>query len=158
VVFNTAMTSIIVETLPILPTPNKSLPLTYLHIGSTGTNPGDAESNRVCWFGDSRFKPLVTSNWREHPVAGRHLKEHGVVAIAGIDTVASTRILREKGAQNGRILVHEMLPNISYSWREARHQGHGLGQEVSSAEHTSGAQVYATNSHVEIPAMSRPTM
>ncbi|MGH8352124.1 MAG: glutamine-hydrolyzing carbamoyl-phosphate synthase small subunit [Pseudomonas sp.] len=105
VVFNTAMTGY----QEILTDPSYAqqiVTLTYPHIGNTGTTPQDAESNRVWAAGlVIRDLPLVASNWRSTQSLGDYLKANGTVAIAGIDTRRLTRILREKGAQNGCILA-----------------------------------------------------
>ncbi len=105
VVFNTAMTGY----QEILTDPSYAqqiVTLTYPHIGSTGTTPEDAESNRVWAAGlVIRDLPLIASNWRSKQPLDEYLKEHGIVAIAGIDTRRLTRILREKGTQNGCILT-----------------------------------------------------
>lgn len=105
VVFNTAMTGY----QEILTDPSYAqqiVTLTYPHIGNTGTTPEDAESDRVWSAGlVIRDLPLVASNWRNKMSLGDYLKANGVVAIAGIDTRRLTRILREKGAQNGCIMA-----------------------------------------------------
>ena len=105
VVFNTAMTGY----QEILTDPSYAqqiVTLTYPHIGNTGTTPEDAESNRVWAAGlIIRDLPLISSNWRDKQPLDQYLKENGTVAIAGIDTRRLTRILREKGSQNGCILA-----------------------------------------------------
>ena len=105
VVFNTAMTGY----QEILTDPSYAqqiVTLTYPHIGNTGTTPEDAESNRVWSAGlVIRDLPLVASNWRNKMSLDDYLKANNVVAIAGIDTRRLTRILREKGAQNGCIMA-----------------------------------------------------
>jgi len=105
VVFNTAMTGY----QEILTDPSYAqqiVTLTYPHIGNTGTTPQDAESDRVLAAGlIIRDLPLIASNWRNKQSLPDYLKENGTVAIAGIDTRRLTRILREKGSQNGCILV-----------------------------------------------------
>ncbi|WP_426118050.1 glutamine-hydrolyzing carbamoyl-phosphate synthase small subunit [Pseudomonas sp. DSP3-2-2] len=109
VVFNTAMTGY----QEILTDPSYAqqiVTLTYPHIGNTGTTPEDAESDRVWSAGlVIRDLPLVASNWRNKMSLGDYLKANGVVAIAGIDTRRLTRILREKGAQNGCILAGDNI-------------------------------------------------
>lgn len=105
VVFNTAMTGY----QEILTDPSYAqqiVTLTYPHIGNTGTTPEDAESSKVWAAGlIIRDLPLIASNWRNKQSLPDYLKEHGTVAIAGIDTRRLTRILREKGSQNGCILA-----------------------------------------------------
>jgi carbamoyl-phosphate synthase small subunit len=103
VVFNTAMTGY----QEILTDPSYSrqiVTLTYPHIGNTGTNADDLESNSIHAAGlVIRNLPLLHSNWRATESLPEFLVRGGVVAIAEIDTRKLTRILREKGAQAGCI-------------------------------------------------------
>jgi len=103
VVFNTAMTGY----QEILTDPSYSrqiVTLTYPHIGNTGTNPDDLESNSIHPAGlVIRDLPLLHSNWRATESLPEFLVRGDVVAIAQIDTRKLTRILREKGAQAGCI-------------------------------------------------------
>ncbi|MDH5436602.1 MAG: glutamine-hydrolyzing carbamoyl-phosphate synthase small subunit [Gammaproteobacteria bacterium] len=105
VVFNTAMTGY----QEILTDPSyckQIVTLTYPHIGNTGTNDEDAESSHVWAAGlIIRDLPMITSNWRSQMSLTDYLKHNKVVAIADIDTRRLTRILREKGAQNGCIVA-----------------------------------------------------
>jgi carbamoyl-phosphate synthase small subunit len=105
VVFNTAMTGY----QEILTDPSYSqqiVTLTYPHIGNVGVNEDDAESNHVHAAGlIIRELSLLYSNWRGTESLSDYLKRHKIVAIADIDTRRLTRILREKGAQSGCILV-----------------------------------------------------
>ena len=103
VVFNTAMTGY----QEILTDPSYArqiVTLTYPHIGNTGVNADDEESSHVHAAGlVIRDLPLLASNWRSESSLENYLRRNGVVTIAGIDTRRLTRILREKGAQNGCI-------------------------------------------------------
>ena len=103
VVFNTAMTGY----QEILTDPSYSrqiVTLTYPHIGNTGTNPDDLESNSIHAAGlVIRDLPLLHSSWRATESLPEFLIRGNVVAIADIDTRKLTRILREKGAQAGCI-------------------------------------------------------
>ncbi|OOF69901.1 glutamine-hydrolyzing carbamoyl-phosphate synthase small subunit [Rodentibacter caecimuris] len=105
VVFNTAMTGY----QEILTDPSyfqQIVTLTYPHIGNTGTNNEDFESNSVYASGlIIRDLPILHSNFRSEQGLGDYLKQHNIVAIADIDTRRLTRILRDKGAQAGCILV-----------------------------------------------------
>ena len=105
VVFNTAMTGY----QEILTDPSYSrqiVTLTYPHIGNTGVNLEDVEATKVHAAGlIIRDLPLMASNFRSTQSLSDYLKAEGIVAIAGIDTRKLTRILREKGAQGGAILV-----------------------------------------------------
>ncbi|WP_105531933.1 glutamine-hydrolyzing carbamoyl-phosphate synthase small subunit [Solimicrobium silvestre] len=105
VVFNTAMTGY----QEILTDPSycqQIVTLTYPHIGNTGINSEDNESDK-CQVAGLIIKdlPLLVSNFRSEQNLAAYLKAQNIVAIAGIDTRKLTRILREKGAQCGAILV-----------------------------------------------------
>ncbi|QFU23975.1 glutamine-hydrolyzing carbamoyl-phosphate synthase small subunit [Shewanella eurypsychrophilus] len=105
VVFNTSMTGY----QEILTDPSYSrqiVTLTYPHIGNTGTNDEDTESDSVHARGlIIRDLPLIASNFRNQQGLSEYLKANKLVGIADIDTRKLTRILREKGAQAGCILV-----------------------------------------------------
>jgi len=108
VVFNTSMTGY----QEILTDPSYSrqiVTLTYPHIGNTGTNDEDTESDSVHACGlIIRDLPLIASNFRNQQSLSDYLKAHNVVGIADIDTRKLTRILREKGAQAGCIMVGDL--------------------------------------------------
>lgn len=105
VVFNTAMTGY----QEILTDPSYAeqiVTLTYPHIGNYGTTSEDQESDRVWAKGlVIRDMSLVASNFRSEQSLNEYLAANNVVAIADLDTRKLTRILREKGAQNGCIMV-----------------------------------------------------
>jgi carbamoyl-phosphate synthase small subunit len=105
VVFNTSMTGY----QEILTDPSycrQIVTLTYPHIGNTGVNPEDVEASKVHAAGlIIRDLPLMASNFRSTQSLSDYLKAENIVAIAGIDTRKLTRLLREKGAQGGAILV-----------------------------------------------------
>jgi carbamoyl-phosphate synthase small subunit len=107
VVFNTAMTGY----QEILTDPSYSrqiVTLTYPHIGNTGVNTEDVEATKIHAAGlIIKDLPLLTSNFRSQQSLSDYLKAENIVALAGIDTRKLTRILREKGAQNGAILAGE---------------------------------------------------
>ncbi|GIX30938.1 MAG: carbamoyl-phosphate synthase small chain [Porticoccaceae bacterium] len=108
VVFNTSMTGY----QEILTDPSYArqiVTLTYPHIGNVGVNPEDAESDRVRAAGlVIRHLSPVVSNHRARGDLGEYLRRQGVVGIAEIDTRRLTRILREKGAQNGCLMAGEV--------------------------------------------------
>ncbi|MCY0110044.1 MULTISPECIES: glutamine-hydrolyzing carbamoyl-phosphate synthase small subunit [Pseudomonas] len=162
VVFNTAMTGY----QEILTDPSYAqqiVTLTYPHIGNTGTTPEDAESDRVWSAGlVIRDLPLVASNWRNTMSLSDYLKANNVVAIAGIDTRRLTRILREKGAQNGCIMAGD---NISEEAAIAAAQGFpglkgmDLAKVVSTKtqyEWRSTVWDLKTDSHATIDASELP--
>ena len=105
VVFNTAMTGY----QEILTDPSycrQIVTLTYPHIGNTGCNDEDFESRANFAAGlVVRDLPLRAESWRLQDSLSDYLNQHGVVAIAGIDTRKLTRLLREKGAQAGCLMT-----------------------------------------------------
>lgn len=105
VVFNTAMTGY----QEILTDPSYArqiVTLTYPHIGNTGINDEDSESDGIQAAGlIIRDLPLLASNWRSQKTLTEYLKESGKIGIAEIDTRRLTRILREKGAVGGAIVA-----------------------------------------------------
>lgn len=143
VVFNTAITGY----QEILTDPSYAqqiVTLTYPHIGNTGTTGEDAECDRIWASGlVIRDLPLLASNFRSEASLSDYLKARNVVGIADIDTRRLTRLLRDKGAQNGCIvaganldeakalaaakafgglkgldLAKEVTVNKSYTWNE----------------------------------------
>lgn len=110
VVFNTALTGY----QEILTDPSYSrqiVTLTYPHIGNVGVNGEDVEASKVHAAGlIIKDLPLLASNFRKEHTLSHYLKQEKVPGIAGIDTRKLTRILREKGAQNGCILAGEDNP------------------------------------------------
>ncbi|MBT78892.1 MAG: carbamoyl-phosphate synthase small subunit [Alteromonadaceae bacterium] len=109
VVFNTSMTGY----QEIITDPSYAeqiITLTYPHIGNTGTNSEDVEADKIWSKGlIIRDLPLVASNFRNEQTLSEYLEAKGVVGIADIDTRRLTRILRDKGAQNGCIICGDDL-------------------------------------------------
>jgi carbamoyl-phosphate synthase small subunit len=105
IVFNTAMTGY----QEILTDPSycrQIVTLTYPHIGNTGTNSEDMESDKIHASGlIVRDSAMLTSSWRSERTFSDFLKQGDTVAIAEIDTRKLTRIIREKGAQSGCIMT-----------------------------------------------------
>jgi carbamoyl-phosphate synthase small subunit len=109
VVFNTAMTGY----QEILTDPSYArqiVTLTYPHIGNTGCNAADDESTRAWAAGlIVRDVPRRPSSWRNEVALPQWLQERGVVAISGIDTRRLTRMLRDRGAQNGALMAGDSI-------------------------------------------------
>jgi carbamoyl-phosphate synthase small subunit len=142
VVFNTAMTGY-QEILTDPSYASQIVTLTYSHIGSTGTNDEDEESNRVWAAGlVIRNLPVLASSWRKKETLDEYLTRRNVVGIAEIDTRRLTRILREKGAQSGCVKVLDAGANEQQAIDEALVaakafpglKGMDLAKEVSVAE------------------------
>ena len=143
VVFNTSMTGY----QEILTDPSYSrqiVTLTYPHIGNVGTNDADEESSQVHAQGlVIRDLPLIASNFRNTEDLSSYLKRHNIVAIADIDTRKLTRLLREKGAQNGCIIAGDNL-DATLALEKAKAfpglNGMDLAKEVTTAETYSWTQ------------------
>lgn len=109
VVFNTSMTGY----QEILTDPSyfrQLVTLTYPHIGNVGVNDEDGESGSVMASGlIIRDLPLTHSSFRAQRSLADYLVQQNVVAIADIDTRELTRVLREKGAQNGVIVAADVI-------------------------------------------------
>ena len=113
VVFNTSMTGY----QEILTDPSYAqqiITLTYPHIGNVGANDEDEESPKIFATGlVIRDLPVQVSNWRQESDLSSYLQKNNVVSIANIDTRRLTRILREKGAQNGAIMAGKKMSEIN---------------------------------------------
>ncbi len=107
VVFNTSMTGY----QEILTDPSycrQIVTLTYPHIGNTGTNSDDMESDKIHASGlIVRDSTMLTSSWRSERTIADFLRQGNTVAIADIDTRKLTRLIREKGAQSACIMTGE---------------------------------------------------
>ncbi len=135
VVFNTAMTGY----QEILTDPSycrQIVTLTYPHIGNVGVNNEDVESRQVFASGlVIRDLSMAVSNFRSTKSLPEYLKANSVVAIAGIDTRRLTRILREKGAQNGCIATGtDEVAALHAARGFAGLEGMDLAKEVSCPE------------------------
>ena len=105
VVFNTAMTGY-QEVLTDPSYARQLVTLTYPHIGNTGCTDQDDEARQVWCSGlIVRDVPRRPSSWRNQQALPEWLAQRGVVAIAGIDTRKLTRVLRDRGSQNGALMA-----------------------------------------------------
>lgn len=105
VVFNTAMSGY----QEILTDPSYAqqiITFTYPHIGNTGINSEDNESEKVWASGMViRDLPMLESNYRSEQTLSEFLEEQNVIAICDIDTRRLTRLLRDHGPLNGCIVA-----------------------------------------------------
>ena len=136
VVFNTAMTGY----QEILTDPSYArqlVTLTYPHIGNTGCTALDDEAQQVWASGlIVRNVPRRPSNWRNQVALPEWLKARGIVAISEIDTRKLTRLLRDRGAQNGALMAGDV--NVDAALEAARKfpglKGMDLAKVVSTGE------------------------
>jgi carbamoyl-phosphate synthase small subunit len=111
--------------------------MTAPHIGNTGVNDEDPESNRIWVAGYVVRDPArVSSNWRATRTLDDQLREQGIVGISGIDTRALTRHLRERGAMRVGISSTETSPEalLARVRESAEMAGAELSGEVSTAD------------------------
>ncbi|MBD0740671.1 glutamine-hydrolyzing carbamoyl-phosphate synthase small subunit [Streptomyces sp. CBMA152] len=113
--------------------------MTAPHVGNTGVNDEDPESQRIWVAGYVVRDPArVPSNWRAQRSLDEELRHQGVVGISGIDTRALTRHLRERGAMRVGIFSGNALPDEGTMLAEVRQapemQGADLFAEVATKE------------------------
>lgn len=157
VVFNTAMTGY-QEVLTDPSYARQMVTLTYPHIGNTGMTDQDNEASKVWSAGlIVRDVPRRPSNWRSQVSLQDWLIQRGVVAIAGIDTRKLTRILREKGAQNGALMAGDI--DVEKALEAARKfpglKGMDLAKVVTTEKtytFTEGQLDLDANAFVSVPA------
>ncbi len=158
VVFNTAMSGY----QEILTDPSYArqiVTLTYPHIGNTGINREDEESGAIWAAGlVIRDLPLMASNYRSEQGLSDYLRSRDIVGIAEIDTRRLTRILREKGAQNGCLMAGDGIDRgeaLARAREFAGLKGMDLAREVTVTEHyswTEGSWVWGAGCAERPPA------
>ncbi len=115
--------------------------LTYPHIGNTGTNDEDNESDKVWSTGlVIRDLPLLDSSWRKQQSLNEFLRLRNTIAIAEIDTRRLTRLLRDKGPLNGCLMAGYALVDqgADAAVQKAKEfpglKGTDLAREVTAAD------------------------
>ncbi|MBS5211549.1 MAG: glutamine-hydrolyzing carbamoyl-phosphate synthase small subunit [Klebsiella sp.] len=109
-------------------------------IGATGTAVGEVVFNTSM----TGYQEILTDpSYSRQIVTLTYLKRHNIVAIADIDTRKLTRLLREKGAQNGCIIAGDS-PDAQLALEKAKAfpglNGMDLAKEVTTAETYSWTQ------------------
>ena len=137
VVFNTSMTGY-QEILTDPSYTSQLVTLTYPHIGNYGTNEEDMESSNIwCQGLIIRDLSIVTSNFRSQLSLSDFLEKYQKPGIYNIDTRKLTRLIREKGAQNGCLTTDPAItPEKAIELARAcpSMQGQDLAQVVSTKE------------------------
>ncbi|MGN6446590.1 glutamine-hydrolyzing carbamoyl-phosphate synthase small subunit [Amnibacterium sp.] len=114
--------------------------MTAPHIGNTGMNDEDPESTRIWVAGYAAHSPSrVASNQRATRTLDDDLERDGVVSIAGLDTRAVTRHLRDKGAMRAAIFSGDdaaLSPDeqLALVRESPAMSGRNLSAEVSTPE------------------------
>ncbi|WP_328832631.1 glutamine-hydrolyzing carbamoyl-phosphate synthase small subunit [Streptomyces sp. YS-B37] len=107
--------------------------MTAPHVGNTGVNDEDPESQRIWVAGYVVRDPArVPSNWRSRRSLDEELRNQGVVGISGIDTRALTRHLRERGAMRVGIFSGSALPDDDTMLAEVREAPEMTGADLSA--------------------------
>ncbi len=135
-VFNTGMTGY-QETLTDPSYHRQVVVQTAPHIGNTGVNGEDDESDRIWVAGYVVRDPArISSNWRATGGLEDRLAAEGVVGISGVDTRALTRHLRERGAMRVGISSVDDDPAalLERVRRSPQMVGANLSDEVTTAE------------------------
>ncbi len=143
VCFNTAMTGY-QEVMTDPSYAGQIVAFTFPHIGNVGANSEDVEASspaaaaavRGAVF---RARPTPSSNWRANDDFDSWLKKRGVIALAGLDTRALTRRIRERGVPNG-VIAHAPDGRLDLDALHARAkawpglEGLDLAKEVTTAQ------------------------
>ncbi|MEO8499115.1 MAG: glutamine-hydrolyzing carbamoyl-phosphate synthase small subunit, partial [Planctomycetota bacterium] len=165
VVFNTSMTGY----QEILTDPSyrgQIVTMTYPEIGNYGVNDEDVESGKPHLAGFIvRENSRIASNYRSSGKLDEYLAQHGIVGLAGIDTRALVRRIRNQGAMKGvlstidlddaslvakakaspglvgRDLVREVLPDQPREWAERLSKWSRIADDMQS-------ETYADEFHV----------
>ncbi|MEM1415747.1 MAG: glutamine-hydrolyzing carbamoyl-phosphate synthase small subunit [Myxococcota bacterium] len=134
--------------------------MTAPHIGNTGVNEDDPEARKPFLAGFVVHALAETpSSWRATQSLDNYLQKHGIVGIAGVDTRALTRHIRDAGAQsatigtgdpaelverakatapmNGRDLTSVVTTDAPYAWTE----GSGEWTEADEARPGEGLHI-----------------
>jgi carbamoyl-phosphate synthase small subunit len=137
-VFNTSMTGY----QEILTDPSyhrQIVTMTVPHVGNTGVNPDDVESERV-WVAGFVVRALspIVSNWRNHGDLDSYLRSQGVIGLSEVATRALVRHIREKGVMRAAIAhgeaAHEAAALIDLARQSPDMSGWNLVDEVTCAE------------------------
>src|SRR5687767_3986768 len=114
--------------------------MTAPHIGNTGVNDEDSESDRIWVAGYVVRDPARrVSSWRATRSLDDDLRSQGVVGISGIDTRALTRHLRERGAM--RVGISTTEPNAEALLARVKASAEMAGAELSGEVSTEQAYV-----------------
>jgi carbamoyl-phosphate synthase small subunit len=138
IVFNTSMTGY----QEILTDPSyhrQIVTMTVAHVGNTGINPDDVESDRV-WVAGFVVRALspTQSSWRSQRDLDGYLREQGVIGMADVATRQLVRHIRERGAMRAAIAhgdaAHDREALVALAQQAPDMVGANLVGEVTCAE------------------------
>jgi carbamoyl-phosphate synthase small subunit len=137
-VFNTSMTGY--QEILTDPSYHKQIvTMTVPHVGNTGINLEDVESDRV-WVAGFVVRALspTVSNWRSQRTLEGYLKEHGIIGLSEVPTRALVRHIRSQGVMRAAIAHGEAANDLMALIEEARNapdmSGANLVDDVTCAE------------------------
>ncbi len=137
-VFNTSMTGY--QEILTDPSYHKQIvTMTVSHVGNTGVNLQDVESERV-WVSGFVVRSLspVVSNWREQGDLNDYLKAQGVIGLSEVATRALVRHIRDRGVMRAAIAHGEAAQDADALVELARQSpdmsGWNLVNDVTCAE------------------------
>jgi carbamoyl-phosphate synthase small subunit len=108
--------------------------MTAPEMGNTGVNPEDQESERPALAGFVVHElSALSSNWRSVATLDQYLKRNGIVGIAGVDTRALTRYIRDRGAQMAAIGTEDTATLHDRAKAAPPMTGRDLTQQVTAA-------------------------
>ena len=122
---------------------------TFPHIGNVGANNEDIETSSPAASAAARgaifrARPTLPSNWRSEDDLDSWLKKRNVIALAGLDTRALTRRIREQGMPNA-VIAHAPDGKFDLEKLHARARAwHGL-DGLDLAKEVTTTQSYVVN-------------
>jgi carbamoyl-phosphate synthase small subunit len=134
--------------------------MTYTQIGNVGTNPEDDESVRPSLQGFIVKEHFEPSNWRSKEGLDAYLKRHGVPGIAGIDTRALVRRIRDGGAQVGVLSTDPSQGEAALVAQARAHpglDGRDLVASVTCSEPYTWTEGLWKGVSGQVPGASRPS-
>ncbi|HVM26205.1 MAG TPA: glutamine-hydrolyzing carbamoyl-phosphate synthase small subunit [Mycobacteriales bacterium] len=130
-VFNTGMTGY-QETLTDPSYHKQVVVMTAPHIGNTGVNDEDPESGRIWVSGYVVRDPArVASSWRSRRSLDDELRAQDVVGIAGVDTRALTRHLRDRGAMRAGVFSGDAVAGVDELVERVRQSPEMVGADLA---------------------------
>ena len=115
---------------------------TAVHIGNTGMNDEDAESDQIWISGYVVRDPArIASNWRSTRTLDSELHDQQIVGISAVDTRAITRHLRDQGAMRAGIFSGDSVSEIKDMLTQVQDQPSMKGSNLTAKVTTKASYV-----------------
>ncbi len=136
--------------------------MTYTQIGNVGVNPEDEESRRPFLQGFvAREVFHEPSNWRSRESLDAYMRRHGIPGLAGVDTRALVRRIRDGGAQIGVLSTDPAQQDAEALLERARREpgldGRDLVEEVTCDRPYAFREGMWRGIEGQVPRPQRPT-